>query len=104
MAEHWDAEAVRRLREQLGVTQAELAGRIGTRQQTISEWETGSSTPRRMSQRLLRMVAEEASSYDAGAPEPAPRPPPAEVERSEHSGREERGLPADRPSEGRAPA
>ena len=51
-----------------GVTQAELADRIGTRQQTISEWETGASTPRRMSQRLLRMVAEEAGVYDASSP------------------------------------
>jgi len=50
----------------MGVTQAELADRIGTRQQTVSEWETGASTPRRMSQRLLRMVAEEAGIYDAG--------------------------------------
>ena len=66
MARTWDAEAVRRLREQLGVTQAELADRIGTRQQTVSEWETGASTPRRMSQRLLRLVAEEAGVYDAG--------------------------------------
>ncbi|MCB9484191.1 MAG: helix-turn-helix domain-containing protein [Dehalococcoidia bacterium] len=65
MARTWDAEAVRRLREQLGVTQAELADRIGTRQQTVSEWETGASTPRRMSQRLLRLVAEEAGVYDA---------------------------------------
>ena len=48
MARTWDAEAVRRLREQLGVTQAQLADRIGTRQQTVSEWETGASTPRRI--------------------------------------------------------
>ncbi len=66
MAGDWDAEAVRRLREQLGVTQAELASRIGTRQQTISEWETGASAPRRMSQRLLRLVAEEAGVYEPG--------------------------------------
>ncbi len=61
----WDAEGVRRLREQLGITQAEFADRIGTRQQTVSEWETGHSAPRRMSQRLLQMVAEEAGVYDA---------------------------------------
>ena len=60
----WDAEVVRRLRKRLGVTQAELANRLGTRQQTVSEWETGHSAPRRMSQRLLRMVAEEAGVYD----------------------------------------
>jgi len=61
----WDADAVRSLRSQLGLTQAELADRIGTRQQTISEWETGVSRPRRMSQRLLRMVAESSTAYEA---------------------------------------
>ena len=65
-SEPWDAEAVRHLRDRLGVTQAELADRLGTRQQTVSEWETGASTPRRMSQRLLRMVAEDAGVYDPG--------------------------------------
>ena len=64
MTGEWDAEGVRRLRERLGVTQAELADRLGTRQQTVSEWETGHAAPRRMSQRLLRMVAEEAGVYD----------------------------------------
>ena len=66
MTREWNAEAVKRLRDQLGVTQAELADRLGTRQQTVSEWETGASAPRRMSQRLLRMVAEEAGVYDPG--------------------------------------
>ena len=72
MSRDWDAEGVRRLREQLGVTQAELADRLGTRQQTVSEWETGAAAPRRMSQRLLRMVAEEAGVYDPDLP-PAER-------------------------------
>jgi DNA-binding transcriptional regulator YiaG len=61
----WDAPAVRSLRNYLGDSQARLAARLGTRQQTISEWETGSSRPRRMSRRLLRLVAEESGFYDA---------------------------------------
>ncbi len=65
----WDAEAVRRLRDHLHATQAELADRLGTRQQTVSEWETGASTPRRMSRRLLHLVAEESGFYDAGPAE-----------------------------------
>lgn len=65
----WDAERVRVLRERMGLTQAELAERVGTRQQTISEWETGARAPRRMSRRLLRMVAEEAGLYDVRARE-----------------------------------
>lgn len=73
----WDAEGVRRLREQLGVTQSELAERIGTRQQTVSEWETGHSAPRRMSQRLLRMVAEEAGVYGVHPSDLLPNAAPA---------------------------
>jgi type I restriction enzyme M protein len=70
----WDASAVRALRARLGLTQAELAERMGTRQQTVSEWETGARAPRRMSRRLLRMVAEEAGAYDPGAPDAQPDP------------------------------
>ncbi len=62
--DEWDAERVRALREWLASSQAGLADRIGTRQQTVSEWETGTSQPRRMSRRLLRMVAEESGFYD----------------------------------------
>ncbi|MGE3858212.1 MAG: helix-turn-helix transcriptional regulator [Dehalococcoidia bacterium] len=59
----WPPERVQRLRAGLGLSQAELAARVGTRQQTISEWETGARTPRRMSRRLLRMVAEASGLY-----------------------------------------
>lgn len=78
----WDQEAVRRLRRYLGDSQAELAQRLGTRQQTVSEWETGRRQPRRMSRRLLQLVAEEAGFYDA-------------------SGTDETGPDAARPSEPR---
>ena len=61
----WSAESVRRLRGHLGLSQGALAARIGTKQQTISEWETGTSRPRRMSRRLLQLVAEESGFYDA---------------------------------------
>lgn len=61
----WDAAAVRRLRAHLGVTQDELAGRLGTRQQTVSEWETGTRAPRRMARRLLQLVAEQSGYYEA---------------------------------------
>ena len=61
----WDPEAVRALRERRGETQDAFAERLGTRQQTVSEWERGASHPRRMAQRLLTMLAEEAATYDA---------------------------------------
>jgi DNA-binding transcriptional regulator YiaG len=56
----WDSGRVRALREHLGLTQQEMADQLGTRQQTISEWETGMYQPRGASSTLLTMVAERA--------------------------------------------
>ena len=56
----WDSERVRALRSHLGLTQRELAERLGTRQQTISEWEVGLYKPRGASSTLLSIVAERA--------------------------------------------
>src|SRR5262245_18008659 len=58
----WDAGRVRALREQLGLSQRELADELGVRQQTVSEWETGAYRPRGASLRVLRLVAERADS------------------------------------------
>ena len=44
----------------MGLTQHELADELGTRQQTISEWETGMYQPRGASSRLLTIIAERA--------------------------------------------
>ncbi|MDO9445941.1 MAG: helix-turn-helix domain-containing protein [Dehalococcoidia bacterium] len=76
-AEPWGAEGVRRLRTHLGETQAGLADRLGTRQQTVSEWETGASTPRRMSRRLLHLVAEASGFYTVDAAVSGGDPPEA---------------------------
>lgn len=66
----WDANRVRALRRHLGLSQQGLADELGTRQQTISEWETGMYRPRGASARLLTIVAERADfAYDASAPE-----------------------------------
>jgi DNA-binding transcriptional regulator YiaG len=54
----WDGQQVRALRRHLKLTQAKLAEELGTRQQTISEWETGMYKPRGTSATLLTMVAE----------------------------------------------
>lgn len=77
-SEAWGPEHVRALRERIGLTQAEMAERVGTRQQTISEWETGARVPRPMSRRLLQMVAEDAGFYDAGQRPVAPVAPAGE--------------------------
>ena len=44
----------------MDLTQDELAGELGVRQQTVSEWETGAYRPRGASERLLSIVAERA--------------------------------------------
>jgi DNA-binding transcriptional regulator YiaG len=56
----WNAKRVRALREQLGLTQQEMAEELNVRQQTVSEWETGAYQPRGASEKLLSMVAERA--------------------------------------------
>ena len=44
----------------MGLTQQQLSEELGTRQQTISEWETGMYRPRGASRTLLNMIAERA--------------------------------------------
>lgn len=62
----WDDKRIRALREHLGLTQTEMAARLGTRQQTISEWEKGVYQPRGTSATLLSIIADSASfQYDA---------------------------------------
>ena len=63
----WDAGGIRGLREQLGLTQQQLADELGTRQATVSDWERGVYTPRGASAQMLRLIAERAGfDYAAG--------------------------------------
>jgi DNA-binding transcriptional regulator YiaG len=57
----WDKEHIQALRRHLGLTQQEMAEQLGTRQQTISEWETGMYQPRGASVTLLYIIAEKAN-------------------------------------------
>ncbi|MEO8456338.1 MAG: helix-turn-helix domain-containing protein [Chloroflexota bacterium] len=62
----WDRQSVRALRKHLGVSQDALAEELGTRQQTVSEWETGQYQPRGASAKLLGIIAERAGfAYEA---------------------------------------
>ena len=56
----WDGEKIHALRIHLKLTQNEMAEQLGTRQQTISEWEKGMYCPRGASSTLLSIVAERA--------------------------------------------
>ena len=63
----WNKEDVRALRQHLNLTQVKLAEELGTRQQTISEWENGMYRPRGASATLLSIVAERSGfTYEAG--------------------------------------
>jgi DNA-binding transcriptional regulator YiaG len=65
----WDGKDVQALRRHLGLTQSEFSEKLGTRQQTISEWETGMYQPRGASAKLLSIIAEQAKfKYDASPP------------------------------------
>lgn len=67
---NWNEGSIRALRKHLGLTQQEMADRLGTRQQTISEWETGLYRPKGASSTLLSIVAEQSGyKYDASPPE-----------------------------------
>lgn len=66
----WDGADVKALRKHLGLTQREMADRLGTRQQTISEWELGLYRPRGASSTLLSIVADQSGyKYNTGSPE-----------------------------------
>ena len=66
----WNSRRIQALRHHLGLTQRELAGRLGTRQQTISEWETGMYKPRGTSTTLLTIIAEQAKfKYEVTPPQ-----------------------------------
>ncbi len=71
----WDAESIRALRKHLGLTQQEMSEELGTRQQTISEWETGMYRPRGGMNRLLTLIAERADfKYQVKSDSPAEEP------------------------------
>ena len=55
---NWSKEEIRALRQHLNLTQVKLAEELGTRQQTISEWEKGMYQPRGASATLLSIIAE----------------------------------------------
>ena len=64
----WDAERILALRKHLELTQTEMAEKLGTRQQTISEWEKGMYQPRGASATLLSIVADSSKfKYNAAS-------------------------------------
>ena len=63
----WGAQSIKALRRHLGLTQSDMAQHLGTRQQTVSEWETGMYQPRGTAQTLLTIIAERGNfRYQTG--------------------------------------
>ncbi len=58
--QQWNGKKIRALRDHMQLTQQEMADQLGTRQQTISEWEKDMYKPRGASATLLSIVAERA--------------------------------------------
>jgi DNA-binding transcriptional regulator YiaG len=66
-APDWDAKRINALRQHLKLTQSGMAEELGTRQQTVSEWEVGLYEPRGASAKLLSIIADRSKfSYKAG--------------------------------------
>ena len=81
MESEWDRKKIQALRRHLKATQQEMADEMGTRQQTVSEWETGLYRPRGASKKMLSILAERSRfQYGTEGDEQAPaaeseRPP-----------------------------
>ncbi len=58
---YWDARRIKLLRQHLQLTQAAMAAELGTRQQTISEWETGLHQPTGTSLKMLSIIADRSA-------------------------------------------
>jgi DNA-binding transcriptional regulator YiaG len=59
----WDGDRIRHLRCRLGWSQADMARRLGCRQQTVSEWETNVYQPQNAYSKLLDMMLNDVDAY-----------------------------------------
>ncbi|MCX6004476.1 MAG: helix-turn-helix domain-containing protein [Chloroflexi bacterium] len=66
LKKNWNALHIKALRKHMKLTQVEMAEQLGTRQQTISEWEQGQYEPRGASAKLLSIIADRSNfKYEA---------------------------------------
>ena len=71
----WSKDQIRALRVHLNLTQREMADELEVRQQTISEWETGTHQPHRSTLKVLSMIAERVDFGYQTDEKPADAPP-----------------------------
>jgi putative transcriptional regulator len=59
----FDARAVHKLRDQLGLSQGLFAKLVGVSRKLVEAWEAGTRTPSRMACRLLDAIARDPGQY-----------------------------------------
>ncbi|MDZ7374527.1 MAG: response regulator [candidate division KSB1 bacterium] len=75
----WNAQAIRKIRHKLGVSQEDLARAIGVSFATVNRWENGKARPSRAAQRLLDEFARKMRLDLPPGDEPAQGLPPRQV-------------------------
>lgn len=68
-------DRILRLRQQLGLSQEELAARLGVSFATVNRWEAGKSKPQRAQVASIDKLADEAAGEDDGVDEARPAAP-----------------------------
>jgi putative transcriptional regulator len=58
----WTPRRVHKLRQRLKLSQQDFGDRVGVRQATVSDWETGKTKPTGPSVKLLDMLNEETKA------------------------------------------
>lgn len=66
MADAVSPEWIADLRNRLGLTQSEFAGRLGVTNVTVSRWETGQVRPNKLAQKTLAELAR--TGWDSSGP------------------------------------
>lgn len=70
------SEIIKQAREELGMTQEDLAERLEVSRQAVSKWELGASVPSPENLRLLEeLLGVEFPAPEEAAPKPILRPP-----------------------------
>jgi DNA-binding transcriptional regulator YiaG len=63
MVVKWGKKTIKALRKDLNMTQMEFAELIGSRQQTVSEWETGMYAPKNAYSKILVGIADNPKKH-----------------------------------------
>jgi transcriptional regulator with XRE-family HTH domain len=71
---------VRRLREQLGLTQEQFAQKVGVTYSTVNHWENGKRVPQPFLLSRLRQLKEQVESQETASPEGVPDAKPQKTE------------------------